>query len=276
MITVLINAHRGDPIQYRENTMPAFASAVGLGADCIEMDIRCSLDTQAVVLHDETLNRLWGIARSIASMTYDDIFRLTKSSDLYIPRLEEVLGTFDVPIMIDFDDETAVQPILRTLADYPAAAGRCIISSGQVPALMAIRSELKHVSIALTWNDIIPPHDSLLQSLDVQYFNPNYRVYEDDFVAQMSRSLQTAEPDVYSSLIEDGLEQRARHPEWYAFDEICGSHLVAQMHERHRKVSAWTVDDAAVMTTMLQLGVDLVTTNDTRTLMEVRNGTYSE
>lgn len=278
--------------------MPAFASAVHLGADCIELDVRASLDTQATVLHDETLERIWGIKQSVASLTYERIFEMTKASDLYVPRLEEVLDAFEVPVMIDFVDDAAVKPIIRALVEQRAAQ-RCIISSGNVLALMSIRRELKNVSIAMTWSDIIPPSDSLLQELDVQYFNPNYRMYQDEFIEQMvlqksrpglGKSTQTGldgqcvpsndetpHGNMSQDLLQDDalqelLQQRMKHPEWYAQYDRCGSHMVQRMHDAGRKVSAWTVDDPTMMRKMMDLGVDLITTNDTKTLLEVRNG----
>lgn len=50
-------AHRGDRAAAPENTGAAFRSALGRGADAIEMDIRFSRTGYAVVLHDATLDR---------------------------------------------------------------------------------------------------------------------------------------------------------------------------------------------------------------------------
>jgi glycerophosphoryl diester phosphodiesterase len=268
-VITLINAHRGDPIQFRENTMPAFASAVKLGADCIELDIRSSLDGRAVVLHDATLERLWGFNQPVAALTYDRIFEMTKDSELYVPRLEEVLSSFDVPVMVDFVDETAVQPIIRALAEQ-RAAGRCIISSGNIPALMTIRRNIKDVAIALTWNDIVPPSNALLKELDVQYFNPNYQLYQDDFIRE--HLLHHHETSTHSHMVQGSLERQREHPDWYQQDALCGAHLVQYMHDAGLKTSAWTVDESAIMVEMIKLGIDLLTTNDIRMLMEVRNG----
>ncbi len=265
---IQINAHRGDPLRHCENTMPAFASAIAFGADSIELDIQVSLDDQAVVLHDATLERLWKIDKPVFELTYNDIFSMTKQkqADVYVPRLEEVLNDFDIPIMVDFTDTTAVPPIVRVLQEQHAVS-RCLISSGNIEALTLIRKALKNIEIALTWNDIIPPSDTLLQELDVQCFNPNYRIYEDAFVEQVL-TLRHSQDKVFKEL----LERRANHPEWYTMNDRCGSHMVKRMQDTGRKVSAWTVDDPTTMCKMIELGIDLITTNDTKTLMEVRNG----
>ena len=53
----LIVAHRGDVTNAPENTIPAFRSALDLGADAIELDVRLTRDEKIVVFHDRCLNR---------------------------------------------------------------------------------------------------------------------------------------------------------------------------------------------------------------------------
>ena len=51
-------AHRGLSALMPENTLPAFAAALALGADEIEFDIRLTKDAQLIVSHDRTLERI--------------------------------------------------------------------------------------------------------------------------------------------------------------------------------------------------------------------------
>ena len=67
-VSVLAIAHRGDPVAERENTLAAFAAAVAAGAEMIELDVRRTADGAAVVVHDPTLERLWGVARRVAGV----------------------------------------------------------------------------------------------------------------------------------------------------------------------------------------------------------------
>ena len=48
---IILAAHRGDRFNYPENTMPAFESAVSLGVDMIETDVRMSKDGELVLMH---------------------------------------------------------------------------------------------------------------------------------------------------------------------------------------------------------------------------------
>src|SRR5512139_266895 len=50
-------AHRGAAGSCPEHTRPAFARAIELGVDMIEMDIQLTRDRHLVVLHDRELGR---------------------------------------------------------------------------------------------------------------------------------------------------------------------------------------------------------------------------
>ncbi len=52
-----IYAHRGSSGTHPENTLPAFAEAVRVGADGIELDVHLSKDGYLIVMHDEEVDR---------------------------------------------------------------------------------------------------------------------------------------------------------------------------------------------------------------------------
>lgn len=66
-------AHRGFCARYRENTMRAFAAAVAVDADGIELDVQTTKDGKIVVVHDEFLNRLCGVPGHVAAIDYADL-----------------------------------------------------------------------------------------------------------------------------------------------------------------------------------------------------------
>lgn len=53
----LITAHRGACRSAPENTLAAFEAAAALGVDAVEVDTKLTRDGQAVVIHDQTLER---------------------------------------------------------------------------------------------------------------------------------------------------------------------------------------------------------------------------
>ena len=58
-------AHRGNAIEFPENTLPAFSSALELGVRFIELDVQLSKDGVPVVIHDQLLARTTGLPGSV-------------------------------------------------------------------------------------------------------------------------------------------------------------------------------------------------------------------
>jgi glycerophosphoryl diester phosphodiesterase len=83
----LVIAHRGASYRFPENTCPALAIAVDLGADMVEVDVQLSQDGQAVIFHD------WNLARVARSTGYSH--RQLKALSIYDLSLKE-LKQFDV------------------------------------------------------------------------------------------------------------------------------------------------------------------------------------
>jgi myo-inositol-1(or 4)-monophosphatase len=88
--TLQATAHRGDVERHRENTIAAVRSAVDAGADFIEVDVRVTRDGSVVLLHDATLERLWGLDRPVAEVDWAEVAALG-SGDNRIPLLTDVL-----------------------------------------------------------------------------------------------------------------------------------------------------------------------------------------
>jgi glycerophosphoryl diester phosphodiesterase len=71
-----IFAHRGARRVAPENTLPAFAAALDMGADGIELDVHRTSDGQLVVIHDFTVDKTTDGQGEVAKMTYAEIARL--------------------------------------------------------------------------------------------------------------------------------------------------------------------------------------------------------
>lgn len=83
-----IIAHRGTPREHRENTLPAFARAIELGVDGIELDVHATRDGTVVVHHDPA--PIGG--PPIASMTDAELARFEAAPGVPIPPLTAVLA----------------------------------------------------------------------------------------------------------------------------------------------------------------------------------------
>ena len=126
-------AHRGDPIDARENTLPAFASAMRKGADMVELDLRVTRDGEIVVLHDPSLSRLWGVERNVRDLDLAEVQKIGRG-DVRIPTLRQVLHHVGIPLMLDLTGSDVVEGALRVVREAGAMA-RSLFVGGNLGAL---------------------------------------------------------------------------------------------------------------------------------------------
>jgi glycerophosphoryl diester phosphodiesterase len=169
-VPVVAIAHRGEPVGHRENTLPAFAAAVVLGADMVELDLRRTRDGAIVVLHDQTLERLWGLEASVGDVDLADVAALGDGA-VRIPTLTEVLRAVPLPLMVDFTRREVVAGGLQAVR-AAGALERCLFVTGNVEALRQLRATSADARIGLTWLDGPEPPLALLRELGAEYWNP--------------------------------------------------------------------------------------------------------
>ena len=169
-MTVTAIAHRGEPVGHRENTLPAFEAAVALGADMVEIDLRRTRDGAIVVLHDQTLERLWGRATSVGDLDLDEVAALGQD-DVRIPTLAAVLQAVPLPLMIDFTRREVVPGALQAVL-AAGALPRCLFVTGNVAALQQLRAQSAEARLGLTWVDEPEPPLPLQRELAAEYRNP--------------------------------------------------------------------------------------------------------
>lgn len=103
-------AHRGDWRAEPENSLPAMAAALRVpGCDGLEFDIRCSADGVAVLLHDETLERVQRVPASCVTLTAPQL------AEHGIPTLAEVLAAIGCDPFLDVELKEPVQNALDAL-----------------------------------------------------------------------------------------------------------------------------------------------------------------
>ncbi len=173
-------AHRGDPIGERENTLASFSAAVRLGADMIELDLRRTADGVIVVLHDATLERLWGVDRPVVDLDLAALRAIGSGSE-GIPTLAEALLHVDVPVMVDFTEVEVVAGALETVRGADAMA-RALFVTWNVDALRRLRALAPDARIGLTWIEPDPPEPALLEELGAEFWNPMFRLVTPDRV----------------------------------------------------------------------------------------------
>ena len=102
----VVIAHRGDHTSFPENTLAAYQQAINLGADYIETDLRTTKDSQLVIMHNASTERMTGVKGNIHELTYDEVRALSIGKKYKIPSFKEVLALCHdkVNIYLDFKD----------------------------------------------------------------------------------------------------------------------------------------------------------------------------
>lgn len=232
---ILAVAHRGDPIGFRENTIPAVEAAIDAGADIIEIDVKTTSDGVSVVLHDDQLTRLWGDDRSVAQLSAADLPAI--GAPQRIPLLAEVLtvvGRSAAAVMIDVNSKGCAAVAQDAVHDALGTAQlrrTQVLWCGDQEGLAQVRARDRHARIVLSWGEEAlhgPPGDALVEQLRPEAFNPHWRAL-------------------------DGAGR-----DW--------------ARSKGLPVCTWTVDDPVLMRRVIDEGVDAVITNRVADLVELTRG----
>jgi len=151
----LVIAHRGGAGLAPENTLAAFEAGLAAGADGLEFDVRLSLDGEAVLMHDPTLERTTDGAGPVDRRTAAELARLDAgcrferdgafpfaARGIGVPSLKDVLGRHGaISLILELKSPDA--RLARAVVDEIRAAGaasRVTIGSFQKGALDAVRA----------------------------------------------------------------------------------------------------------------------------------------
>jgi len=109
-------AHRGGALEGLENTMPAFEAAVALGYRYLETDARVTADGVLLAFHDDDLSRTCGRPGLISELPWSEVKTARVGGKEPIPLMEDVLGTFsDRRINLDAKSDAGVAPMIEVI-----------------------------------------------------------------------------------------------------------------------------------------------------------------
>jgi glycerophosphoryl diester phosphodiesterase len=110
---LVVIAHRGNHVNAAENTIAAYSNAITAGADYVEIDLRTSKDSQQVIMHDASVNRMTNGTGKVSSLTWTELQQLKvvdknhpEWPEQTIPRFSDVLQLCKgkINIYLDFKD----------------------------------------------------------------------------------------------------------------------------------------------------------------------------
>lgn len=168
-MSVTAVAHRGDPYRARENTLPSVRSAVERGADAVEVDVRITRDGVPVLLHDATLDRLWGRDLRLDRLIHRDLTELTAGG---VPTLREALLAVGAHrVMVDLPGSTD-ESVRRTVGVVrECGAGERVYYCAGPKAMLRVRAADPSAEIAMTWTTLAPPRPALLDAVRPRWLN---------------------------------------------------------------------------------------------------------
>lgn len=145
----MIYAHRGASAYAPENTLEAFALAIEMGADGIELDVHLSKDGELMVIHDETVDRTTNGHGQVKDFTCGQLQKLDASNGMEgfpharIPTLAEVYDLLK-------GTRLWVNVELKTDANfYPGIEEKCIaLAKEKGMEERIVYSSFNHYSIA--------------------------------------------------------------------------------------------------------------------------------
>lgn len=153
----IVIGHRGASGHKLENSFSSFSSAVESGVDAVELDVWICKTGEAIVIHDDTVDRVANGTGRVADKTLAEIKSLKLKNGEEIPTLEEVLKSINgrAGVNIEIKDELAVAPVAeiikKSLAGGSWSVDMFLVSSFDASCLLPLKKKIQELKIgALT------------------------------------------------------------------------------------------------------------------------------
>jgi glycerophosphoryl diester phosphodiesterase len=234
-------AHRGGALLAPENTLAAFANAIQLKADYFELDVQISADDSLMIMHDASVNRTTNGTGNVSSLTYAQLKTLdagSKFSSIFagekIPTLSEALN------------------LAKTGANTIGVVIEIKTSSST-----AVQKVIDLVKSKNLQNRVIISSFNLAQITQSKTLDPTIHVQL--FVSTTSNTT---------------IDQVAQiNGEWIGSGGSVTQAFLDYARSKNVKFNSWTINGATQMKSLIQLGVDAITTDDPKTLKAVLDTT---
>lgn len=136
---VLVAVHRGDWRNYAENSLEGIESAVRMGADIVEIDLRRTADGELVLMHDPKIDRTTTGKGKVSDLTLGQLHSLRLRNGVMgrtpyrIPTLREVLEAQRGRVLINLDKAFDYFDQVMEILDETGTASQ-VIMKGSAPA----------------------------------------------------------------------------------------------------------------------------------------------
>jgi glycerophosphoryl diester phosphodiesterase len=259
-------------VEAPENTLLAFARALELGVDGIELDVQVTRDGVPVVFHDSTLTRLTGTSGRLADKTWAELQKLRVQGEP-IPTLADALSLTrgHAILQIEIKEGVSVAPVLAAIR-RTASAGNVILASFEHDILReaaALAPKLPRMLIAdkpktpsQFYTKVAKIANSSRTQASKHLTTESTKITElrkvspSSLTPAASRLLQTM-----SAIGASGLS--------LCHEAITSPFFVETIHRHGAQLWCWTVNDVLTMKRLSDYAVDAILTDDPAKLIKI-------
>jgi glycerophosphoryl diester phosphodiesterase len=237
-----IAAHRGGAALWPENSLLAFQSAIALGSDLVELDVHLTRDQAVAVIHDATFDRTSDGSGPVAAATADDLRRLRlRGRDRaltaeHVPTLDEVLAVVSA----------APKPVGLLVEVKEPGTGRRYEGLEELILAALARTGLQAQATVMAFD---PRSVARVRELAPRA-RTSLLVDRVGLDRVGARSEQVIDWAAAAGVTDLGLEH-----------VMVDEGLVRAAHAAGLALGVWTVNDADTIRRMLDLGVDIITSD---------------
>jgi len=218
-------AHRGNSATFLENSLASIQSAADVKAHGVEFDIRHTSDQQAIVLHDEELQRVTKSSNrcprknKINTIKFNDLGHCLLLNGEPIPTLEsalKILSKYPIKIFIEFKDPPTNADLLLIYQYYQNKPERVYFISFSAAYLLWLRLEIHKMDI--------------LEEATLLHLQKNYTA-----------------PTTF-------------HGVNLKYNNTTAINII-ELKKQNKKVGVWTINNPSYIKKFISLSVDFITTN---------------
>ena len=232
--------HRGAAGVAPENTLPSFALAAALGAEYLELDVHATADGEIAVLHDALLDRTTAGSGPVSAHTWEQVATLDAGYHF----------THDGHSFPYRGQGVRVPTLAAVLREFPAHRLNIEIKSGGTPAVDAVHDILRRAD-SLDRVLLAAEHDDLMSTIRATV---GPRVASGMCVGDVVDFVGRLQRDDWSGYAPPG--QALQIPPAHEGVALVSEASVAAAHRVGIEVHVWTINDAAEVERLLDLGVD--------------------
>ena len=225
---VLMIAHRGVSGLEVENTCPAFIAAAVKSYYGIETDVHVTKDGKYLICHDDNILRVTGVDMIIEESNYEDLKK---------------------QVILEKDFSTRSDLVLPDLSDYIR-----ICKKYQKEAILELKNmmDIKHIMGIVT----------LVKALG-WFENTTFISFSSDNLVNLKAMYPNAKAQFLTDKITDEvvLFLQKYNLDLDIYYKSLNKEFIQKVHQKGIKVNCWTVDIKEDAEALIEMGVDMITSN---------------